>query len=316
MWIFLKDSFLSIVQKPGDTDLLTVRARIKGDIEQLFPDAEVIADAGTDYKFRARVPREAVAKALFDCVMNLDAPNFKASIKNKKRHDAYMRVWSAMYREQEDTHAAPSSVAPASSAGSPEHVIPTNLPSPMSQERQVSKMTTAQVAFIVLGVFFVGALLFLGIYASNDDIHAQSSPLQTGAPVESPYGQTGPAEPQSALEPAKPPLDNLPIDPNVVESVAQLERALFASQSPGVNYSAYAVLAKQSAVSDGVICESLDYNGFCSGNAKVILHKSDMPEDKALEFYDMRGKSGCFTVQADSYRTVYIVNFHSGMCRT
>lgn len=101
MWIFLKDSFLSIVQKPGDTDLLTVRARIKGDIEQLFPDAEVIADAGTDYKFRARVPREAVAKALFDCVMNLDAPNFKASIKNKKRHDAYMRVWSAMYREQE-----------------------------------------------------------------------------------------------------------------------------------------------------------------------------------------------------------------------
>ena len=27
MWIFLPDSFISVVQKPGDTDTLTVRAR-------------------------------------------------------------------------------------------------------------------------------------------------------------------------------------------------------------------------------------------------------------------------------------------------
>lgn len=102
MWIFLADSFLSIVQKPDDIDSLTVRARIKGDIEKVFPNAVVVANAGTDYKYRAKVPREIVAKALFDRVMALDTPNFKSSVKNKKRHDVYMKVWSAMYGAQED----------------------------------------------------------------------------------------------------------------------------------------------------------------------------------------------------------------------
>lgn len=57
MWIFLPSSFISVVQKPGDTDMLTVRARIKGDIESVFPKAKVEANKGTDYRYRARVPR-------------------------------------------------------------------------------------------------------------------------------------------------------------------------------------------------------------------------------------------------------------------
>ena len=64
MWIFLSNSFISVVQKPGDTDLLTVRARIEGDIERVFPDAQVQANQGTDYKYRAKVLREAVANCL------------------------------------------------------------------------------------------------------------------------------------------------------------------------------------------------------------------------------------------------------------
>ena len=77
MWIFLPKSFISVVQKPGDTDVLTVRARIKGDIESVFPQAKVEVNQGTDYKYRARVPREAVAQVLHDQVMNLDWSNFK-----------------------------------------------------------------------------------------------------------------------------------------------------------------------------------------------------------------------------------------------
>ena len=92
MWIFLSDSFISIVQKPGDTDLLTVRARVKGDIEAVFPDAKVEANRGTDYKYRAKVPREAVAKALHDHAMAVTYPNFKSTVKDKKRHGAYMGV--------------------------------------------------------------------------------------------------------------------------------------------------------------------------------------------------------------------------------
>ena len=101
MWIFLSSSFISVVQKPGDTDTLTVRARIKGDIENVFPDAKVEANKGTDYKFRSRVPREAVAKALHDQVIGVKYSNFKSSVKNTKRHEAYMNVWSAMHKIQD-----------------------------------------------------------------------------------------------------------------------------------------------------------------------------------------------------------------------
>lgn len=100
MWIFLPESFISVVQKPGDTDTLTVRARIHGDIESVFPEAYVEADKGTDYKYRARVSRQAVAQVLHDQVMNLNWDNFKGAVKDRKRHDAYMNVWRAIYAVQ------------------------------------------------------------------------------------------------------------------------------------------------------------------------------------------------------------------------
>ena len=88
MWIFLPESCISVVQKPGDTDTLTVRARIQGDIESVFPEACVEADKGTDYKYRARVSRQAVAQVLHDQVMGLHWANFKGAVKDRKRHDA------------------------------------------------------------------------------------------------------------------------------------------------------------------------------------------------------------------------------------
>ena len=101
MWIFTSKSFISIVQKPGDSDLLTVRARIEGDIESVFPDARVEANQGTDYKYRAKVPREEVARALHSQVMAVSHPNFKSTVKDRKRHDSYMDVWTAMYGVQD-----------------------------------------------------------------------------------------------------------------------------------------------------------------------------------------------------------------------
>ena len=100
MWIFLNDSFLSIVDKAKTAGCLVVRARKAGDIERVFPKAEVVSGKGTDYQFRAEVPREDVAKAISDRVMNIDYPNFKSSVKEQKRHDGYMGVWSAMSRFQ------------------------------------------------------------------------------------------------------------------------------------------------------------------------------------------------------------------------
>jgi hypothetical protein len=42
MWLVLENSFLSIVQDKDNSERLLVRARIKGDIENVFPNANVI----------------------------------------------------------------------------------------------------------------------------------------------------------------------------------------------------------------------------------------------------------------------------------
>jgi hypothetical protein len=101
MWVFLSDSFLSIVDK-GDPSgkTLLVRARRKGDIERAFPGAEVVTGGGTDYRYRARLDRTIVAKKVADSVMNLDYENFKNTVKERDRHDAYLQVWDAMYAYQ------------------------------------------------------------------------------------------------------------------------------------------------------------------------------------------------------------------------
>jgi hypothetical protein len=101
MWIFLADSFLSIVDKGGDGTTLLVRARRAGDIEKVFPEAEVVTGGGTDYRYRARLPRERVAEKVAQAVRDISYPNFKSEVADQTRHDAYMDVWRAMYRYQQ-----------------------------------------------------------------------------------------------------------------------------------------------------------------------------------------------------------------------
>ena len=101
MWIFLSDSMLSIVDKQGDGSTLVVRARRAGDIERVFPDARVQVGGGTDYRYRARIDRELVAQRIADAVRSLAYPNFKSSVREHDRHDAYFRVWDAMHAYQE-----------------------------------------------------------------------------------------------------------------------------------------------------------------------------------------------------------------------
>lgn len=49
MWLCLNSAFLSIVFKDCAEDELLVRARRKGDIEKVFPDAKVIRSTDSDY---------------------------------------------------------------------------------------------------------------------------------------------------------------------------------------------------------------------------------------------------------------------------
>lgn len=101
MWIFTNKGMVSVVQKPGDTDLLTVRARVKGDIEKVFPGVKAKAGGGTDYAFRAKVPRADVAKAIHDQIMGINYDNFKNSVKDDDHHHHCAGVWGVGYRHQE-----------------------------------------------------------------------------------------------------------------------------------------------------------------------------------------------------------------------
>ena len=100
MLIFTRNAFLSIVDHPQDDRFLVIRGRISGDIESLFPEAEVFERPGADYRFQATVARERVSQRIAAQVKEIHYEAFEPSIQEGDRRQAYIQVWSAMYEEQ------------------------------------------------------------------------------------------------------------------------------------------------------------------------------------------------------------------------
>lgn len=97
----LNKAFFSIVDHGREDQNLTVRARFKQDINRVFPTVDVEYSPQRDYAYRAYIDRETVAQAMADQVREINYHNFKNSVKENWRHDAYADVWTVMYREQE-----------------------------------------------------------------------------------------------------------------------------------------------------------------------------------------------------------------------
>ena len=106
MWIFLSNSFVSLVADRDDPARLLVRGRRQGDVERFlapvsdpgeFPVSET---RSADYRFRSFVPRDTVARAVAVHASAIDYPNFKDSVHDDRRHSAYMDVWSVMHAYQ------------------------------------------------------------------------------------------------------------------------------------------------------------------------------------------------------------------------
>lgn len=96
MWIFLNDSFLSIVSHRDQPDMLLVRARHPGDIEAVFYGAQVTHTPGNDYHYRVVLPRSEVGRVLAARVEGIDYGNFKNSVRDDERHTFYFRAYNAM----------------------------------------------------------------------------------------------------------------------------------------------------------------------------------------------------------------------------
>ena len=100
MWVCLNDAFFSIIEDDLDPGVLIVRARVKGHIEKVFPKVKVTILPERDYRFRCSVDRETVAQAMATEVRRIDYHNFKDSVVDEELHDAYMSIWSVMFRLQ------------------------------------------------------------------------------------------------------------------------------------------------------------------------------------------------------------------------
>jgi hypothetical protein len=102
MWLYANKGFLSIVEDFHNKERLLVRGRFNGDIEAFFPNAEVLVDVGTDYKYRTFLPREEVVETVKSYMENeLNYSNYKNSVKDGRRLSTYHQVWNTMYEAQE-----------------------------------------------------------------------------------------------------------------------------------------------------------------------------------------------------------------------
>ena len=93
MWIQFNNAFLSIVENRDNKLELLVRARVKGDIEKIFPEADVFEDDNADYKYRALISKAKVAARMMLKMTEINYDNFKNSVTEITRKNAYSNVW-------------------------------------------------------------------------------------------------------------------------------------------------------------------------------------------------------------------------------
>ncbi len=106
MWLITSFGFFSVVEKMGDREqgVLTVRSRVRGDLEVLrrrwLPTMGPVKESKlSDYKFRARAPKAAVASAFALAIEDISYQNFKSEVGRSQGHARealYGRVWAEL----------------------------------------------------------------------------------------------------------------------------------------------------------------------------------------------------------------------------
>ena len=106
MWLITTRGFYSVVQHHDDPEVFLVRARARVDLEaliELLPSLEIVENAGSDYRFRAFVPRDVWQRAVLQLIAEIDYGNFKNAVAERAgygRASVYSEVWTTMLRLQ------------------------------------------------------------------------------------------------------------------------------------------------------------------------------------------------------------------------
>lgn len=101
MWIFCNSGFFSVVRKDPSDEMLTVRARVRKDLERFVKEANTFSPikehVGTDYPYRVQVYPEVFAFWLSNKGANINYGNFKSAVSRtsgRTRVRVYHRVWA------------------------------------------------------------------------------------------------------------------------------------------------------------------------------------------------------------------------------
>jgi hypothetical protein len=103
MWLLTPRGFFSAVQDRNDPDRVLVRARVGADLEalrDLLPEIEVVFGEGTDYPWRAWIPRDDWARAVHAMCGEIDYGNFKNAVADRQgyaRAGIYSEVWGSLH---------------------------------------------------------------------------------------------------------------------------------------------------------------------------------------------------------------------------
>ena len=108
MWIYTTRGFFSIVRDHEKPQNVLVRARLKGDLDNLrsiWPTLTPTRETNRkDYRWRASVPAREMPLLLAELASELTYTNFKDAVaakQGKPRADLYHDVWYVMARAQD-----------------------------------------------------------------------------------------------------------------------------------------------------------------------------------------------------------------------
>jgi hypothetical protein len=124
MWLLTPFGFFSIVEKPDDrgTGMVTVRARVRGDIEALraryLPEmSEIEGTPDRDYAWRGRVSREDLGHGLARIAQDITYANFETEVAQRMGyareliyHDVYETL-AALQQPRSDRLSQPDAPA-------------------------------------------------------------------------------------------------------------------------------------------------------------------------------------------------------------
>jgi hypothetical protein len=102
MWMLTTRGFFSVVAHRHDDALVLIRARVRDDLlalRPLAPGLEPYSEGGSDYPWRAEMPRDEWARVAALLAAEIDYENFKSAIADRQGDDraiVYSQVWSVL----------------------------------------------------------------------------------------------------------------------------------------------------------------------------------------------------------------------------